>query len=299
LLRCAKGNISLWQCRGGYFERALGEKKGSRAVCWPKLKVLRSDRRDGSSETAVKYLIRGQMSVEPKARFSSILLKANRKENKPTCNFSLSSASEYIACLRCAEVMFSWPAQGSSVLLQRGLVWLSHDAPPSLQSLQFIQNRHNFFLFPSARLFVGGMAASQGFSVSCGGACQVLPGSIDARDQRGRLLVFNYYFVELPCVLCWGRDAAAGLLSPKMSDPLSAGDLKGVGGVFSTSPSSISSFHRGVCFLLLSSGMGTFMVFNDFFSPNDPSQESPRGRRDLGLLLGGEGRAAVAVMEQL
>lgn len=53
------------------------------------------------------------MSVEPKARFSSILLKAKKKENKPTCcNFSHGSASEYGSFLRCVQVMFSWPAQG-------------------------------------------------------------------------------------------------------------------------------------------------------------------------------------------
>lgn len=59
------------------------------------------------------------------------------------------------------------------------------------------------------------MVASQGFSVRCGAACQVLPGSIDARDQRGRLLVFNYYFAELPYGLGWGSDVAAVVLSPK------------------------------------------------------------------------------------
>lgn len=32
-----------------------------------------------------------------------------------------------------------------------------------------------------------------------------------------------------------------------------------MGDAFSTSPSSISSFHHGVCFLLLGSGIGTLM----------------------------------------
>lgn len=73
------------------------------------------------------------MSVEPKARFSSILLKAKKKENKPPCcNFSHGSASEYGFFLRYAQVMFSWPAQGCSVLLQSGLVWLSPNVPRSL-----------------------------------------------------------------------------------------------------------------------------------------------------------------------
>lgn len=35
-------------------------------------------------------------------------------------------------------------------------------------------------------------AGSQGFSVRHRDACQVLPGSTDARDQRGRAFVFNY-----------------------------------------------------------------------------------------------------------
>lgn len=63
------------------------------------------------------------MSVEPKASFSSVMLKAKKKENKPTyCIFPLGSGSEYRSFLRCAQVMVSRPAQGHSVLLQQGLV---------------------------------------------------------------------------------------------------------------------------------------------------------------------------------
>lgn len=38
---------------------------------------------------------------------------------------------------------------------------------------------------------------------------------LDARDQRGRLLVFNYYFADRPCVLVQGSNVAALVLSPK------------------------------------------------------------------------------------
>lgn len=46
------------------------------------------------------------------------------------------------------------------------------------------------------------------------GVCQVLPGLLDARDQRGRLLVFNYSLAGLPSVPGQGREVAALVLSP-------------------------------------------------------------------------------------
>lgn len=78
------------------------------------------------------------MSVEPWVMFSSILLKAKKKENNSNCCiFSLSSASDYSSSLGCAQVSLAIPGVLGAAPARAGL-----------QSLCFIQHSCHFPPFP-------------------------------------------------------------------------------------------------------------------------------------------------------